>query len=340
MIDNLHMRLDQILNLDKWQKVQDSLAQATGLAIITVDYKGKPITKHSGRRKFCGFVRDSAELSQYCQKCDSRGGLESVRNQAPYIYLCHRNIVDLAIPITINDNYIGAVMAGQVKLPTAEESDKLEKILISPSGENFSTPDLQQLYDELPCLSLEDIYIRAQMLFQLCNYIVEEAMNKNIILKMYEESLPSNHRAARQPIENIEQIKKELSSVVTNSYIKSVSTGSITCKNPVLKPAFEYIYNNRSETLTQKKLAEICHISSGHFSRLFTKETGESVTAFVARQKIEWSKQWLEKTNLSVSQISDRLGFSTPGYFIKVFKKHENLTPLVYKSYYQDIGSK
>ena len=44
MKNNLY-DLKHILDLVKWQKLQDSLALMTDLAIITVDYRGIPITK-------------------------------------------------------------------------------------------------------------------------------------------------------------------------------------------------------------------------------------------------------------------------------------------------------
>ncbi|WP_369294406.1 PocR ligand-binding domain-containing protein, partial [Escherichia coli] len=39
--------LDKIIDLEKWHTLQDSLALVTKMAIITVDYKGIPVTKHS-----------------------------------------------------------------------------------------------------------------------------------------------------------------------------------------------------------------------------------------------------------------------------------------------------
>ena len=38
-----------------------------------------------------------------------------VRSNEPYIYLCHYNIVDVAVPIIIDGRYMGAIMAGTVK---------------------------------------------------------------------------------------------------------------------------------------------------------------------------------------------------------------------------------
>ncbi|WP_252233382.1 PocR ligand-binding domain-containing protein, partial [Clostridium sp. DSM 1985] len=84
--DNLN--LNKVIDLEKWVNLQESLAVVTKVAIIIVDYKGNPITKHSGCHRFCKAVRANPELVKYCQKCDSRGGLEAVRLNEPYIYLC------------------------------------------------------------------------------------------------------------------------------------------------------------------------------------------------------------------------------------------------------------
>lgn len=56
---------------------------------------------------------------------------------------------------------------------------------------------------------------------------------------------------------------------------------------------------------------------------------------FIPRLKMEWAKQLLETTDLSISQISNDLGFSEPSYFIITFKKFERITPARYRQIYQ-----
>lgn len=334
-----YMTLNKILDLKKWQSLQDSLAKVTKMAIITVDYKGIPITWHSDPRPFCKAVRSDPNLEKYCHKCDSRAGLEAVRTNAPYIYLCHCNIMDTATPISVDGQYIGAVMAGQVRLPENESYD-LEQILVSPASASFGSAQLQRMYEDIPILSYREIETATLMLYDLCNYIVEEAINKNLILEMYEKmpqrresasdvSLPHGHS-----LNNIEDLKKELGNVVINAYVKTSLENQTICKNPILKPAFDYIYNNKGENISQKKMADLCYVSTGHFSRLFVKETGETFSVFLARQKVEFSKQLLEKTDLHITQISDELGFSSSGYYIKTFKKYESITPATYRKYF------
>ena len=121
--------LDQLFDLPRWQLLQDRMAELTNMAIITVDYKGQPITKHSMCCPFCQSVRANPQLEKYCEVCDSRGGLEAVRSQKPYIYLCHFNIIDIAIPITVDDKYLGAIMAGQIRLKDSADIGSFENLL-------------------------------------------------------------------------------------------------------------------------------------------------------------------------------------------------------------------
>ena len=51
--------LKTILDIPMFEHLQDALAKATGTAIITVDYKGTPVTKHSCRTEFCSVIREN-----------------------------------------------------------------------------------------------------------------------------------------------------------------------------------------------------------------------------------------------------------------------------------------
>lgn len=305
-----------------------------------MDYKGIPITIHSECRPFCTLVRKDPQLVKSCHKCDSRGGLEAVRQNAPYIYNCHNNIVDIAVPISVEGNYIGALMAGQVRLPNTQ-TDELEQIYKPTNRYLYDDCNLQNLYYAIPQMSLEKVRVMANMLFSLSNYIVEEAINKSIIKEMYEKLLPLKQSIRHEldpnitSLEQIKSIKNELDSVITNVYLNTSQDQIPSCKNTTLCPAFEYIKTHKGEHITQEQMAKLCHVSTSHFSRLFVKETNETFTSFMTRQKVEWAKQLLEKTDLPISQISDDLGFNESSYFVKTFKKLEQITPSTYRKYMQ-----
>lgn len=322
------LKLEKILDMAKWQKLQDSLAEVAGLAIITVDFKGVPITEHSGRRDFCTYMRNHDEMCGFCQKCDSRGGLEAVRIGRPYPYLCHCNVVDIAIPIIVEDQYFGAIMAGQIKFSDKTDENKLEKIVHSPFEKFQKNEDIKKMYSDVPKMSHKQLMVITNMLFQLSNYIVEEAISKNIALDLYDRVVTGGGAAVQfSRKKEVEELQSALSNVSAELYMKKESY----IGNKVLSPAFEYIYANKGEMVTQTKAAELCHISTGYFSRLFKKEMGEPFSQYFMRLKSEWAKYFLAKTDLSIAQISDKLGFGDPGYFIKIFRKFEGVTPAYYR---------
>ncbi|MBY6951195.1 PocR ligand-binding domain-containing protein [Clostridium botulinum] len=337
-----NLNLDKVIDFKKWIKLQESLALVTKAAIIVVDYKGNPVTEHSRCNRFCKAVRSNPDLVKYCHKCDSRGGLEAVRLNKPYIYLCHYNIVDIAIPIIIDGKYIGAIMAGQIKLSDNKDSDFLEQIVMTPknSTARHALKEFKEYYDEIPVLSLKEVQEIANMLFSLCNYLVEEALDKNLISEIYKKTVTpkseiDSNTLTGYTMKNIENAKKEMSNVLLNSYVKeNLSSDNLDVSvSNTLKPAIEYIYNHKSENITAKKLAEVCHISPSYFSRLFAKETGKSFSSFISNLKVDWAKSLLEETDMPINEISDELGFNETGYFIKIFKKYESVTPFVYRKY-------
>lgn len=339
-MSNPLFNLENIIDLEKWHVLQDSLALVTKMAIITVNYKGVPVSQHSYCQPFCQGVRKDNVLSQFCQKCDARGGLEAVRLNSPYIYKCHFNIIDIAIPIIIDNQYIGAVMAGQIKLRGSDQ--QLEQLVSRPPGADTENKfdALEEEYAALPILSYEEVKTTADMLFHLCNYIVEEAITKNATIQMYKKTLLMETAGASadfppasgQAYGNLQAIQNELTHTLVEQSIKELSIMQFRSSNPLLQPAFDYFYQHKNKNITLSDMARQCHISPSYFSRIFTKETGENFSTFAPRLKIEWAKQLLETTDQPVNQISDTLGFCDAGYFIKTFKRFEHLTPAVYRN--------
>ena len=63
----------------------------------------------------------------------------------------------------------------------------------------------------------------------------------------------------------------------------------------------------------------------------FKAATGRSVMACYAALRIDAAKRLLRETDLSVAQIADRLGFDTPNYFSKTFRRLTSVTPSAYR---------
>ena len=73
-------------------------------------------------------------------------------------------------------------------------------------------------------------------------------------------------------------------------------------------------------------------MSVSHFSREFKKQYGVSPHAYHLSLKVAAAKNLLADTDLSVTGISDMLGFDDPLYFSRIFKKHCGVSPTKYRA--------
>lgn len=319
MKDLLDIR--DIFQNDRFQQIQDALASSINLAIITVDYKGIPITEHSSRTEFCTIMRESEHFRKLCERCDSRGGLEAARTRSYYIYLCHAGLVDLAIPIVVNNNYLGAVMVGEVLLANKEDNFKLEQILHSfENTVSFENVNTLRAYKSLSYMPLDKIKAIANMLLSIVTIMVDETR-----LRLSINELQKNQEHIHVDKEFINSYAK----IVSNQYFDLNTEAQDTS---LLTPAFDYIHDNLDGDLSIKKVASICNISPSYFSKLFARENLGTYTDYINKKRIERTKHFLASTKLSINEISEKLGFCDCGYFIKVFSKFEGVTPAAYRT--------
>ena len=78
----------------------------------------------------------------------------------------------------------------------------------------------------------------------------------------------------------------------------------------------------------------MCLFRSGYLSRLFKKETGVSVSAYIRSQKIDMAKNLLRFSDYSMIDIANRLSFSSQSHFIQQFREVVGMTPKKYRDEY------
>jgi two-component system response regulator YesN len=88
-----------------------------------------------------------------------------------------------------------------------------------------------------------------------------------------------------------------------------------------------FVQKHLVEDVSLQAIADYMYMHPVHVSRIFKLETGENLSDFVLRLKMEQAAFLLADPSLKNYEVALQLGYQNPNYFIKVFKKYYSLTP-------------
>ncbi|MNN46582.1 Bifunctional transcriptional activator/DNA repair enzyme AdaA [compost metagenome] len=99
-----------------------------------------------------------------------------------------------------------------------------------------------------------------------------------------------------------------------------------------IREAIAYLDEHFHEPITLREVAERLHLNPSYFSVLFKEQTELTFSEYVSRLRIQRAKEMLLRTDCSVGEIAEQVGYQTDKYFIKVFKSIEGLSPSKYRT--------
>lgn len=179
-IDNL--RLLDVIDVKTLQALQDSFANATGMAALATDSTGA-VTHLSNPTEFCmDLTRQSPKGCERCNRCDLQGGDASSRTGKPSVYYCHGGLVDFAAPIIVNGKHIGSLIGGQV-LPEPPNDDKFRKIAIEIG---VDPERYVKAVHKVPIVPKSKIDASADLLFQMANALSDVGYQRALAISKSE----------------------------------------------------------------------------------------------------------------------------------------------------------
>lgn len=124
-------------------------------------------------------------------------------------------------------------------------------------------------------------------------------------------------------IEYIKQLSTVIFNLQTNEKETSISDVIIKIQN--------YIHDHIHEELSLVQLSEQVFFNPSYLSRLYKQSTGENLWEYIIRTKIEKAKLLLEKPEIKIHEVGERIGYCTGTNFTRFFKKIEKITPQQYR---------
>ncbi|MEG0216116.1 MAG: helix-turn-helix transcriptional regulator, partial [Hungatella sp.] len=94
---------------------------------------------------------------------------------------------------------------------------------------------------------------------------------------------------------------------------------------------FARVTHDFKEEISLDCLCQQFGVSKFHLCREFKRYIGRSVTHYLIENRLNFAKELLRNSTLSISCISEQCGINHVSHFINLFKRKEGITPAVYR---------
>ena len=282
---------------------------------------------------------------------------KKLRMEVERIYLRMRSVLEkkMGIYLTIGVSRCRSQLEGK---ETSEARQALKQRIIYGKANIYFYEDIRILGEqEFPVsqLHLLEQYIEHNEIFKVKNLVQEifseELVKKygsaylrimwirilNLLLHHYErrgrnaaeiEKMLQTYNLLDR-IQSLQEIRQKIIEMV----MECVSTESVADANArsKIQMAIGYIQEHFAENLTVNVLAEHYGMSPNYFSSMFKKEMSRSAVNYITELRINQARELLCHSELSVVDISKKVGYEDSQYFFRVFKKYLGMTPLQYR---------
>lgn len=257
------------------------------------------------------------------------------------IYETHERVSDFKLDF--QGVAITAMLRGRkvMHVPKHEDFNYLPgETVIVPAGTRIAIdfPDAERTTPtQCTAIELDYGYFQRQI-----DYINEQLQSDNIISVDYRKILIRNSEQLTSTLNRLHKImssddifkdaqadlimKELILSLVRAQNLHALHHNGRYESSP-FKMILEYIRSNIASNIEVNDLCKVACMSKSAFYRAFTQEFGVSPNQLILQERLRISKAMMVLDNISVKDTCYAVGFDDPNYFIRLFKKHEGITP-------------
>ena len=152
-----------------------------------------------------------------------------------------------------------------------------------------------------------------------------------------DELIRSNQRR-NMASEAVNSLK--IAEMLTHLIMSGQQKNQVTVNNEppgYLREMVRYLDRHYREKITLDQLSALFSLNKYYLHKKFRQQFGIPINQYIVNCKINKAKELLRYSSLSVQEIAEHVGVSNTSYFIRMFKKHENTTPLSYQYAWKNL---
>ncbi|PZD93031.1 DNA-binding response regulator [Paenibacillus sambharensis] len=127
----------------------------------------------------------------------------------------------------------------------------------------------------------------------------------------------------------IQQLR-DWSAGILETYKRTMAEEAKDSRSSLVRQVQDYVHHHLGEASLQS-IAGHVFLNPSYLSKVYKLETGEGISDYLFRLKMEQATYKLRNTNEKIYEIAEGLGYLKTSYFIKLFKDKYGMTPQEYR---------
>ncbi len=243
------------------------------------------------------------------------------------------NYTNTILPVTLSQDFINRNESA-FNMQAVENRYAIENELLQAVSQGLSHK-VEHLFNSMTIHQLEPRSADPLRNFQnyciIMNTLLRKAAENGSVHPFYIDKLSSDFARKIEAITTQESGHK-LQRDMLHKYCLLVKNHSMKGYSLLVQKVITKIDSDLTADLSLNTLAEYLSVNASYLSNLFKKETGNTLTEYVNRKRIEHGLLLLNSTTLQIQTIAQHCGIPDVNYFTKLFKKYYHKTPKEYRN--------
>lgn len=221
-------------------------------------------------------------------------------------------------------------LAESAKLYYPEKrEEKLAACLLS--GSSLVTEEIESTFGEITEMLENDLHKTGILLNTMLANLCEKIYAAYPWLQKIEGNTFTYDMTKAQ---SIVEMKQKFQMYIDSS-LEIIKKYELHHADSVIRRTCAYVINHVEQDVNLKMIASEVHISKDYIGKLFKQKTGCNFSDFVTKVKMEHAKYLIRTGEFKNYEVSEKLGYSKPDYFSRLFKEYTGYTPTEFKKIVQ-----
>ena len=164
----------------------------------------------------------------------------------------------------------------------------------------------------------------------VANVLLRKAVEQGGVHPFYIDGVSSDFAKKVEKIKNVQEGVEMMHDMIYK-YCALVKNHSMKNYSLLVQKVITIIDSDLTADLSLHRQAEMLSVNASYLSTLFKKETGMTLTEYVAKKRVDHAAFLLASTNMQIQNIAQHCGIFDVNYFTKIFKKIKGKTPKEYR---------